>query len=317
MVGTERRAMKVFITGAGGYIGSAVAAAFARAGHDVYGLVRSEKKGVLLARSEVRPVVGSLEQVATFSAVAEDCHVIIHCATEYSPNAWEFQRNSIDSLINCARRSRLARKFISTSGVWVYGDTGGAIADETSLLNPPAFVAPRPAIDEMVLRANNDAVKTTVIRPGCVYGGSGSLTALWFESAAKEGAARVVGDGNFRWAMVHREDLADLYVRTAESPWGGEIFNATDRSRFTVLECARAASVAAGAGGKVQCVPVDEAKKMFGPMADCLALDQHVDSRKAVRMLGWQPHHGGFVDGAARYFTAWKAAAASGEGTRV
>ena len=54
-------------------------------------------------------------------------------------------------------------------------------------------------------------------------------------------------------------------------------------------------------------VPVVEAAKTYGPMAECLAYDQHVDSRKAVRLLGWQPSHGGFVDGVDRYFAAWKA----------
>lgn len=301
--------MKVFVTGANGYVGSAVAAAFARSGHLVWGLVRSEEKARRVAMMEVHPIIGSLLDPASFSALAKDCHVLIHCAADYSEAAWEFQRKAVENLIACALSTKQARKLICTSGVWVYGDTGGDIVDETSPLNPPAFVAPRPEVEEIVHHANTPALKTTVVRPGCVYGGSGSLTASWFESATKEGAARVIGDGHFRWAMVHREDLADLYVRIAESPWGGEVFNATDRSRFTVLDCARAASMAAGAGGKVTCMPVDEARKTMGAFAECLALDQHVDARKAVRMLGWQPHHGGFVDGVSRYYVAWKAAA--------
>jgi hypothetical protein len=54
---------------------------------------------------------------------------------------------------------------------------------------------------------------------------------------------------------------------------------------------------------------MEQARAAFGPMAECLAFTQHVDASKAVRMLGWQPRHGGFVDGATRYFTAWKASA--------
>jgi nucleoside-diphosphate-sugar epimerase len=173
-------------------------------------------------------------------------------------------------------------------------------------------VAPRVEHEAIVLRGNAGAVRTLVLRPGCVYGGRGGLTAAWFESAMKGGAARIVGDGSCRWPMVHVEDLARAYVRAAECPWGGHVINVTDRSRFTVLQCAQAASRAAGRAGKVEVMPVDEAVRTMGPVAECLVLDQHVDSSKAVRMLGWQPRHGGFPEAAARYFTAWKAASEEG-----
>ena len=104
--------------------------------------------------------------------------------------------------------------------------------------------------------------------------------------------------------MVHRDDLADLYVRAAESGLGGEVLNATDRSRATVNECAAAASLAAGAEGRVEHVPVEQAVAAMGPFATCLALNQHVDSWKAVHRLGWTPRHGGFVDAAPRLYSA-------------
>ncbi len=169
-------------------------------------------------------------------------------------------------------------------------------------------MAPRPAVDAAVLSWNGGGFRTVVIRPGCVYGGAGSLTSSWFESAARGGAARVVGDGTNRWAMVHRDDLADLYVRAAEAGLGGEVLNATDRSRATVNECATAASLAAGAEGRVEHVPVEQAVASMGPFATCLALNQHVDSWKAVHRLGWTPRHAGFVDAAPQLYAAWKAA---------
>lgn len=58
--------------------------------------------------------------------------------------------------------------------------------------------------------------------------------------------------------------------------------------------------------GEIQYVPVAEAAKTFGDFAECLALDQHVDGRKAARLLGWQPKHGGLADGIESYFEAWK-----------
>ena len=140
-----------------------------------------------------------------------------------------------------------------------------------------------------------------------MYGGSGSLTARWFETAAHSGAAEIVGDGAQRWSMIHLDDLADLYVRAVESGRGGEVFNATDRSRSTVLACAQAASRAAGAEGRVVKTSIADAAKKLGAFAECLGFDQHIDSSKAVRLLGWQPRHAGFVDEVERLHSSWRA----------
>jgi nucleoside-diphosphate-sugar epimerase len=300
--------VNVFVTGATGYIGSAVAAAFARCGHEVHGLVRSREKAVRLAAEGVHPVFGSLDDPPSYRGAADSSQILVHCAAEFSPRQWDLHGRTLETLLASARSAGLPRTLITTSGVWVYGSTGMSAADESSPLGPPLLVLPRAAFDEQVLAANDPPLRTLVIRPGCVYGGRAGLTASWFESAEKEGAARVVGDGSNRWSMIHVADLADLYLKAAESVHGGEVFNATDRSRFTVLECARAASFAAGAGGKTAILSADEASRTMGaPFVECLLLDQHVDSSKAVRLLGWQPRHGGFADGTRRYFEAWRA----------
>jgi nucleoside-diphosphate-sugar epimerase len=301
--------MRIFVTGASGYIGFAVSSALAAAGHRVFGLVRSHEKGKKIAAAEVEPIHGTMSDPATYLEAARTCQVLIHCAADVSSDFYKLDRITVEALLGIADSSDYPRRIVYTSGVWLYGDTGNNVVDETSKLNPPRAAAPREAGEKLVIQASKAKVSAIVIRPGCVYGASGSLTAMWFESATSEGAARIVGDGNFRWAMIHLEDLADLYLRAVESSYSGEIFNATDRSRFTVLECARAASFAAGKDGKVQTIPLAEALKTMGSYAECLTFNQHVDSSKAVRMLGWQPRHGGFVDGVTRYFTAWNATA--------
>ncbi len=300
--------MRIFVTGATGFIGHAVATNLARAGHKVYGLARSAEKAQRLSAAEVLPVTGDMSQPETYLEAASRCQVLIHCAAEYSARFMELDRRTANELLKSAQASGQPRLFLYTSGCWVYGSTGPAAADESTPVNPPAMVKPRVETERLIQAANSGRVRTMVIRPGCVYGGAGSLTAAWFESAEKNGAARIVGDGNFRWAMVHLADVAECYRLAAESAFGGEVFNLTDRSRFTVLECAEAASAAATGSTKVKSVSVEEAAKTMGPMAECLTLDQHIDSSKAARLLSWQPRHGGFVDDVARYYRSWKAA---------
>jgi nucleoside-diphosphate-sugar epimerase len=210
-----------------------------------------------LAGAEVKPVVGSIEDATSWEAVARRCEVLIHCAVQYTSRMFEFDRRAVSALLGIASGTRESCTFIYTSGVWLYGDTAGTVVDEESPVNPAELVRERVEIEDSVLATRRDGLRPIVIRVGCVYGASGSLTATWFDTAQKHGSARIVGDGSNRWAMVHVQDLADLYLRAAESDASGEVFNATDRSRSTVFECARAASFAAGAKGRVEKVSLE------------------------------------------------------------
>jgi nucleoside-diphosphate-sugar epimerase len=90
--------------------------------------------------------------------------------------------------------------------------------------------------------------------------------------------------------MVHVEDLADLYVRALDKAAAGTLLFATDGSTYRVREIAEAASFGAGAGGRTESWPLEEARKTLGAYADALALDQQVSSEKGRTTLGWQPH---------------------------
>ncbi len=298
--------MNVFITGATGYIGFNVAMAYRRAGHAVWGLTRNAEKARILSRHEIRPVVGSMQKTTGWTAAAANCSVLIHAAVDYQTDPFALDKQTVEFLISLARQGPQPKTLIYTSGVWVYGNTHGKLVDETTPLNPPKLVARRPATEQLVLGAAD--VRGFVIRPGCVYGYQGGLTGMWFAAAVKEKALTAVGDGNNRWTMVHADDLADAYLRAGESGLRGEAFNVTDRARWSVGDMLAAVARVTGYAGKITFLPVPEAAKTMGDFAECLALDQHADSRKAAHLLGWQPRHGGFVDDAETYYSSWQAA---------
>ncbi len=297
--------MKVFITGAAGYVGFNVASAFRRAGHEVWGLARSEEKARMLIQNEIHPIVGSMQKPESYSKTAEECSVLVHAAADLSGDSVELDRRTVETILRAGKGGARPKTVIYTSGVWVYGNTGDRLVDETTPLAPAKLVSWRPSHERMVLEA--DGIRGIVIRPGCVYGRQGSLTNSWFEGAYTEHALKVTGDGSNRWSMVHVDDLAQGYVRAAESGLGGEIFNIADGSRSTVTEMALAAARAGGYTGKIQYIPLEEAVKTMGPYAECLVLDQHVDGSKATRLLYWTPRHQSFVDGVETYFASWKA----------
>ncbi len=118
---------------------------------------------------------------------------------------------AVETLLDAARQAREGT-LVYTSGCWVLGNTGDVPADERApTANAAELVAWRPAHERKVLDAAGDRLATAVIRPGIVYGGRGGILAGMFESAVEGGAAEFIGDGDNRWSLVHREDLAELY----------------------------------------------------------------------------------------------------------
>jgi nucleoside-diphosphate-sugar epimerase len=294
--------MRVFITGATGFVGGAVAEAFRRRGHRVAGLTRTAAKGRALAEREIEPALGDMKDPASYAGASQAADVLVHCAAEYTADYQGLDRRTVDAFIALAKGSR-ARTIVYTSGVWQYGATGSEPVDETSAFEGKPLAPWRSEHEKLVLAAGG-----LVIRPGCLYGRSGGLTGEWFSGAAEKGAAPIVGKGENRWATVHADDCGELFALAAESGLRGELFNATDRSRSTVREMASAASRASGRDGKVAELDAAAAEKRYGGMALGLALDQHVDSSKALRRLGWNPRFGGFSDDTPRYYAAWMAA---------
>ena len=117
--------MRIFVTGATGYIGGAVAVALRRAGHDVRGLVRSAEKAAHLRRYEIEPVVGDMTQPGSFHEALDECSVLVHAAADHAGGVVEPDRAVIDTFLAAGARGARPKTVLYTSGVWIYGDTGG------------------------------------------------------------------------------------------------------------------------------------------------------------------------------------------------
>lgn len=285
---------RVFITGATGHIGSHVARAFKAAGYEVAGLTRSTAGAASLKAAGIEPVIGSMQDAASWKAVAERADTLVHAAADYAADTFGLDRQAVEDLL--AAREKTGARFIYTSGVWMAGNSGGRVLTEADNEGID-HIGARRDIEPLVLAAGG-----IVLRPGVVFGERAGLTAPWFSDQP------VVGDGSNHWAMVNVEDLADGYVLAAEKAGDGELFHLVDDSRLTVSEMVLAARAAARIDKPVEWIPFAEAVKNIGTSADALTLDQIVTNDKAKRTLGWRVRQPDFVSGAKRYFDEWRQA---------
>jgi nucleoside-diphosphate-sugar epimerase len=279
--------MEVFLTGATGYIGSAVAEALQKAGHNVTGLARTPEKAKQLEARGIHAALGDLLKPETLDVAARTAEGAIHTANTNDAHSAQVDLAAVRAMLVALEGT--GKPFVYTSGVWVLGATGDKVADEQTPVNPTPLVALRPAIEQEVLGYQSRGVRTVVIRPGLVYGRAGSIPAMLTKSARETGATRYVGDGQNRWPFVNVDDLAQLYVLALEKAASGSLYNAVHGPSYRVGDVAEAASIGAGAKGKTQAWPLEEARQAMGAFADALVLDQQVSGKKAEKELGWSP----------------------------
>jgi nucleoside-diphosphate-sugar epimerase len=276
--------MQVFLTGATGYIGTAVADRLRAAGHRLTGLARSDAAADRLTTAGIRPVRGDFSDPKSVGSAARAADGVISLATTYNPAV---DGPAIDAILDALAGSD--KPFVYTSGIWSHGNTGDIVVDETTPPKPAALVQWRQAVEDRVREGAKRGIRTVVIRPAIVYGRGGGIPAGFVDSARKEGAARYVGTGENRWPFVHVDDLADLYLLALERAPAGSLLLGVSGPSHPVRDVASAASRAAGAGGRTTAWPLEEARKTLGAYADALVLDQQASGRRAQETLGWRP----------------------------
>ncbi|KAI3620917.1 nad dependent epimerase dehydratase family protein [Moniliophthora roreri] len=297
--------MRVLVLGATGVVGGPIAQAFVRAGHYVVGLTRSQAKAKQLAADEIVPIIGEPTEPEKWINVVRDLDVVVE-AVGGTAEIWTLAKKLLETISKAATELRPAHApkltYIYTSGTWVHGEDREtlSVSDTTPLFKSAELVSWRPAVEQLVVK--DQGVNGIVVRPALLYGRSGSLLAPLFQSAS-EGKIVWPGTPGGRYALIHMDDLADLYLRAAErAPLvGGQIFDAA--SDFTESQADILFALAKVSGAK---------SHEFSPPANNweLALSQTTNLRPylARSLLGWQPRKAGLVDHLPIYYAAWQAA---------
>lgn len=287
--------VKVCVLGAAGYVGSAVARAFALSGYQVYGVCRSEEQTGALRRDEITAVVANLLEPESYKAVLAECAILVHCAADFA-NVQATDRIIVDT-INEVCKEEPSKTVILMSGLWAYG-AHDTVIDESCPDDAPPLVAWRAAHEESVL-CNEYIRAAVVIRSGLVYGRSGSLFGKLMLEALATRKLRFPGDGANYIATIHVDDLAMAFVRTAEANLSGAYCFIVAGSNELASEVLRSiAKVTALKAGAIEYTePGDE-------FANCLAMSQKADASRARLQLRWAPKHRSFCDDTPRWFDA-------------
>jgi len=278
----------VFLTSGTGYIGEAVAEALKKKGYTITALARSEESAKKLEKRGIKAIRGDISKPEAFAEEAKKADIVIHTAAQLDTNFAKTDSDTTRALLHALRGTN--KTFIYTSGTWVLGNTDSGAADESTPTNPVDLAKFRAGIEEEVVAAGNAGVRTIVIRPSVIYGRGGGFISQFFEAGRKNGVVHHVGSGENHWALVHIDDVANAYLLAIEKGKTGAIYHAASSS-VKLKEIAHAVATAIGIPGKVESVPVEEARKAHGPLVDGLILNQNVKSTRAHQELGWQPKY--------------------------
>lgn len=276
--------MKVFLTGGSGYIGRSTIQALVRRGVEVTALARSEQSARTVADLGAVPIAGALTDTDVLRRAAARADGVIHLGVDYSEGTAEVDRAAAEAMQDGAG----SRPYVHTGGVWVYGDTDG-IVDEDAPLNPPDITAWRLENEKRVLARGTTGERPVVVMPGVVYGRAGGLAQSYFlEPGRAAGAVPCIGDGSAHWALVHVDDIAELYV-LALNARAGSVYAGVSGQNLPLSDITLALSHAAGCPGRIDTLSLDQALKQMGPIAEAFALDQQLTGARAQRELGWTP----------------------------
>ena len=291
--------MKIFITGASGYIGGSVAAVLREAGHEISGLARSSKRANQLRMEGITPVLGALEDSRVLAEAAVNADAVINCADSDHRGAVEVMLQAMEDT---------DKPFLHTSGTSIVGypDQGeerDSIFDEEMPFTPSPGRIERVSINEEVVKAANRGIRTVVLCPSLIYGeGLGiskdSMQVPWLLTVAdKFGTAKHIGPGGNLWSNVHIQDLTDLYcLALKEAPSGSFYF--AENGENSMREVCESINTMMGVNSPPLSMTIAEASVEWGesPANHTMGSNSRVRAKRARLELGWDPRAGSLIN---------------------
>lgn len=292
--------MRVFVTGATGFVGSAVVAELGRRGHQVIGLARSERAARALLQTGIGIHRGDVEVPESLTPILSEVDAVIHTAfnhdfSRYLENC-EADRRLLDILAGALAGTDKA--LIATSAT-VVTETNDLMTEH----KPASEQVPRSA-SEAFLHFADQGVRTAVVRlPPSVHGaGDTAFVPALIALARQHGVSAYIGEGSNRWPAVHRDDAACLFCDAVEQPRPGARYHAVAETGIPFRDIAEA--IGEGLGLPVRSLPVEQAETHFGWLAMFAAIDNPTSSDWTRKMTGWASHQAGLIQDmpGARYF---------------
>jgi nucleoside-diphosphate-sugar epimerase len=285
--------MKVFLTGATGFIGSAIVPELIDAGHQVLGLARSDAGANFLAAAGAQVLRGDLQDLESLRSGAANSDGVIHCAfihdwSRFQENC-EIDRRAIETLGDVLEGSD--RPLLVTSGLALIAKTRLATEDDapapTSASYPRASEAT--AVSLMARGVNVSVVRLPQVHDTVKQG----LITYAIEVARQKGVSAYLGDGSSRWAAAHVLDTARLYRLALEKHESGARYHAVAEEGVLLRDIAEAI----GRGLKVPVVAMspEEAAAHFGWLGRFAGLNLTASSALTQERLGWHPTGPGLI----------------------
>jgi nucleoside-diphosphate-sugar epimerase len=287
--------MRVFVTGATGFIGSALVKDLMAAGHQVLGLARSEEKAKALAATGAEVLMGSLEDVDGLKRAVAQSDGVIHLAFNHDFSKFvancEDDRRIITALASVLVGS--ARPLVVTSGTLIVNSEPRRLATEEDEV-PSSAVIPRAASEEAAAAAAANGVNVSVMRLPQVHDTTRQGLITWaIELARQKGVSCYVGDGRNRWSAVHVLDAARIYRLALERAERGAKYHAIAEEGVTLREVAEA--IGKRLKLPVKSIDAKEAEAHFGWLAPFIGRDAPTSSALTQKWLAWRPKQRGLL----------------------
>lgn len=287
--------MRVFLTGATGFIGSTIIPELLDAGHRVLGLARSDAGARSLAAAGAEVHRGTLEDLESLRSGAAQSDGVIHCAFDHDFSSFvancEKDRRAIAAL--GAALAGSDRPLVITSGTGMGNTVPGQPATEDNLPDP-THPHPRAASEQAAAAVSQGGVNVSVVRLPQVHNTVRQGLVSYAVAVAREkGISAYVGDGLNRWPAAHVLDTARLYRLALEKQKAGSIYHAVAEEGMPVRDIAEVI----GRGLKLPAVALspEEAAGHFGWLAAFVASDVPASSAQTQERLGWHPTGPGLI----------------------